>query len=91
MIEAKFTPGPWKIAQTDPFADITAIGPLTAECSISNYGARVHNFLDISSDDARLISAAPDLYTALANLMRDCNNASYCIAADAALQKARGE
>jgi len=65
MVSTKFSPGPWIIIrnQNSERKPIERIGPLVgANCA--DYGE-----IAISGPDARLISAAPDLYTALEKLV----------------------
>jgi hypothetical protein len=88
MSEAKFTKGPWVISRRSSGL-FEEIGPLSAD----DYAGA--SWLDISSADAALISAAPDLYEALNELTdwADTYAMGHTVTdnARAALAKARGE
>lgn len=101
MTEPKHTPGPWFHEGTHVFVDSryqVCCGRWYNECCgnpdiAGDYGP----IADTSERDAPLISAAPDLYAALDQLLDDMGDEglSVCQAAKdqakAALAKARGD
>lgn len=62
MADTKFTPGPWRLSLTD---DTTVIGPDHQEIAEAMGDYEDDDMLPEVEANARLIAAAPDLYTAL--------------------------
>ncbi len=106
MSETKWTPGPWQIGEYDPHMgyDCTTGGIRVGRVVLdgSDYGQiRCVEIgakqLERMMSDARLISAAPDLYEALAYIMSDVEPTEFALSetarvkAERALAKARGE
>lgn len=107
MSETKFTPGPWKIGngrKTDLYMGWDTI--------LGRHGdgdkfvlARVNgNYEELGKENAKIIAAAPDMFTALENALRDMDKIdAVCKMAgvhefslmraeiEKALKKARGE
>jgi len=67
-----FTPGPWEVASD--FIGPLHVRPVGQPWSVAHVG---HEDFDICEANARLIAAAPDLYEALAPVLRGANEADY--------------
>lgn len=65
MIKRKTTPAPWHIERKERSGFIESIGP----CVADGYAGIV--WLEVSEEDARLISSAPELLEALQLLLRE--------------------
>lgn len=63
MIKGKTTPAPWHIERKERSGFIESIGP----CVADGYAGSV--WLEVSEEDARLISTAPKLYERLDQLV----------------------
>lgn len=95
MSETKWTPGPWEITSgfVGPLKIVASVDESidrSGKMEVAHVGAET---FDRCRANARLISAAPDMYDALAAFVSDCDNTEceFCIAARAALAKSRGE
>lgn len=65
MKKSGFTPAPWHIERKERSGFIESIGP----CVADGYAGIV--WLEVPEEDARLISAAPELLEALQLLLRE--------------------
>lgn len=99
MGETKFTPGPWTVNDRGRICEVQDGNPFV--WPDADYGGGCEIEWDNDADKA-LVSAAPDLYAALAGIVGDGVSACKAIhephvpgcewcAARAALKKARGE
>ena len=93
MSEPKFTPKPWKVYTAKAGHKVIGIGDANGE-GITDSGFGVWRGGSAEAEaNAHLISAAPDLYEALRDLVRtggDDHMPGYWEAAEAALAKAEG-
>lgn len=88
-MKAEFTPGPWIT-----FTHNNSFGVQMGE----DGGFLMNQFMNRAKENAQIISAAPEMYKALNDLLNDCinfggDNLSDCYLKSAALAlaKARGE
>ena len=82
----KGTPGPWQIGKSSRGDSILSIGP----CIADEYVGLA--WLDVTEEDAQLISAAPELLEALRDLLEQTGiSGTYADKARAAIAKALGE
>ncbi len=97
-MEARFTKGPWRTAGSRNRQVFSAEGEV-ADCACQWADDDDEDGLEEDDlrqqENAKLVSAAPDLYMALFNLMSTVeagdNDDDFCRAGFAALAKARGE
>lgn len=89
MSAAKFISGPWNLARRNPGMSVGLLGP-QADLRLGV----IHTGNDEYVANARLITAAPDLYHALIETLEIANrneDGDWAVRAHAALAKARGE
>lgn len=98
--ETKWTPGPWVVGESshNGLPCVDACDPNDGQLMIEIcevWGEdRAESETEMSRANAHLISAAPELYEALASMLEECEDdefAPHVMEAKAALAKARGE
>jgi hypothetical protein len=96
MTDTKFTPGPWRLGYghtvvADSTEGLTIRGSTEPEYYGGNMIAE-----SVASANCHLISAAPELYEALRNIVESgeipyCQTSPLVVAAKTALSKAKGD
>lgn len=95
MTERKWTPGPWVVVADETAAQVTGFPCVYANGYTVVGTEGMYGDIDTDFANAHLISAAPDLYEALDQLIAisevDCPSLEDLEGAKEALAKARGE